>query len=51
MSSGAWIGYLIGALYFFGLEFGYGDAMCEVSGYGYVVIYYLNYAISFGQSA
>ena len=51
MSSGAWIGYLIGALYFFGLEFGYGDLMCELSGYGYVVIYYLNYAVSFGTSA
>ena len=51
MSSGSWIGYLIGALYYFGLEFGYGDLMCELSGYGYVVIYYLNYAISFGQSS
>ena len=50
-SAGSWVGYLIGALYFFGLEFGYGDLMCELSGYGYVVIYYLNYAVSFGTSA
>jgi hypothetical protein len=28
MSSGSWVGYLIGALYYFGLEFGYGDLMC-----------------------
>ena len=47
-SAGSWVGYLIGAVYFFGLEFGYGDTMCQVMGYGYVVIYYLNYAITFG---
>ena len=30
-SSGSWIGYLIGAVYFFGLEFGYGEYLCTAS--------------------
>ena len=34
-SANNWIGFLIGAIYYFGLEFGYGDLLCELSGYGY----------------
>ena len=49
--AGGFSGYLLGAIYYFGLEFGYGDLLCELSGYGYVVIYYLNLVITFGQSS
>ena len=45
-----WSGYLLAAVYYFGLEFGYADLMCELSGYGYVAIYWLNFAASFGAS-
>ena len=51
LGAGDWIGYAVGAVYFFGLEFGYGEYLCTASQYGYVVIYYLNYAIQFGQNA
>jgi len=50
-SSGSWVGYLIGAIYFFGLEFGYGEYLCTASQYGFYVIYYLNLAITFGQGS
>merc|ERR1712046_514732 len=50
-SANSWIGYLIGALYYFGLEFGYADVTCELSKYGYEVIYWLNFAITFGQGS
>jgi len=49
-SSNQWVGYAIAAAYFFGLEFGYGDYLCQASGYGYYVIYYLNIVVTFGQS-
>ena len=48
LGAGDWIGYAIGAAYYFGLEFGYGEYLCKASQYGYIVIYYLNFAISFG---
>ena len=47
----SWSGYLIAAVYYFGLDLGYADVMCQVFGYGNLVIYYLNLAITFGQSA
>ena len=50
-SSSSWLGYLIGAVYFFGLEAGYGDTLCELSGYSATVLYYLNLAITFGQGS
>lgn len=50
-SAPSFMGYLIGAIYYFGLEAGYGDLFCTLSGYGYQVIYYLNYAITFGQGS
>ena len=48
---GGWSGYALAALYYFGLEFGYADLMCELSQYGYMVIYYLNLAVTFGQGS
>ena len=49
--TGGWIGYVIAAVYYFGLDLGYADVLCTYSQYGYVVIYYLNVAITFGQNA
>ena len=51
LGAGDWIGYVVAATYFFGLEFGYGEYLCTASQYGFIVIYYLNIAISFGQSS
>ena len=48
---GGWSGYALAALYYFGLEFGYADLMCELSKYGYTAIYYLNFAVTFGQGS
>ena len=33
VGAGSWAGYATAAAYYFGLEFGYGDIMCEVFGY------------------
>ena len=35
------------ALYYFGLEYGYGDLMCEYSGYGYMAIDALSFLVDF----
>merc|ERR1711939_38972 len=50
-SSGSWVGFVIAALYYFSIEGGFGKELCEASGYGYLVIYYLNYALTFGQES
>ena len=47
--AGNWAGYAVAGGYYLGLEFGYGDLLCELMGYGYVVLYYLDLAITFGQ--
>ena len=47
--AGDWIGYLIAAIVFFGEDFGYGKALCRISEYGYVAIYYMNLIMSFGS--
>ena len=33
LGAGAWVGFVMAAAYYFGLEFGYADILCEVSGY------------------
>ena len=38
LGAGAWVGYLMAAAYYFGLEFGYADILCQVSGYVYVAV-------------
>ena len=38
LGAGAWVGYLMAAAYYFGLEFGYADLLCQVSGYVYVAV-------------
>ena len=50
LGAGGWIGYVVAAVYYFGLDLGYAETLCTISQYGYMVIYYLNIAISFGQS-
>merc|ERR1711924_381427 len=35
---GNWVGYLLAAAYYAGLEYGYGETVCETLGYGYVLI-------------
>lgn len=49
--SGSWIGYVIAAVYFFGLDLGYAEYLCMAAQYGYIVVYYLNYAVTLGQNA
>ena len=48
--TGGWIGYVIAAVYYFALDFGVGGYLCEGSKYGYIVIYWLNVVVSFGQA-
>lgn len=48
--TGGWIGYVIAAVYYFGLDFGYAEYLCTASQYGYIVIYWLNVVITFGQA-
>ena len=38
LGAGAWVGYLMAAAYYFGLEFGYAEILCTVSGYVYVAV-------------
>ena len=49
--TGGWIGFTVAAVYYFGVDAGYADTLCTLSQYGFVVIYYLNYAITFGQNS
>ena len=35
VGAGSWAGFAVAALYYFGLEYGYADLLCEYSGYGY----------------
>ena len=46
-----WLGYAVAALYFLGEDQGFGDQICEVSGYGYVVINALYQVIDFAPDA
>ena len=45
-----WIGYALAALYYVGEEYGFGDTLCEISGYGYVIIDALYQIIDFGDA-
>merc|ERR1719163_1605099 len=49
-SAGSWMGFLIAGIYYMSLDMGFGDTLCEASGYGYYAIYYLNFALNFGQT-
>lgn len=49
LSSGDWAGFLVSAVFFFAEDQGFGAEVCDASQYGYYAIYYLNYALTFGQ--
>lgn len=38
LSAGDWLGYAMAALYFFSIEFDFGDDVCNAMGYGYEII-------------
>ena len=48
---GDWIGYLIGALYYFSVEYNFGDTLCEILGYGYTVIDALQVLVTFTEAS
>ena len=48
---GDWIGYLIGALYYFSLEYDFGDQLCDALGYGYSVIDALQVLVTFTDAS
>ncbi len=48
---GGWIGYLYSAVYFVGLDYGYGQLLCDVSGYGYYAIDGINQIVSFAKKS
>ena len=37
-NANAWVGYLMAALYYWGEDAGWGDSLCELSGYAFDVI-------------
>ena len=51
MGLGGWIGFLFSAVYFVGLDFGYGEILCDVAGYGYYAIDGINQIVSFAKSS
>merc|ERR1711934_594603 len=38
LGAGGWVGYIMAAAYYFGLEFGYAEYLCQGSGYVYIAI-------------
>jgi hypothetical protein len=38
LSAGDWAGYGLAALYFFAIEYDFGDQLCNAMGYGYEII-------------
>jgi hypothetical protein len=45
-----WIGYAIAALYYMAEDQGFGDTLCEISGYGDVVVEALYKMVDFGTT-
>ena len=45
---GSWIGYALAGFDYFAEEYGYGELMCEIMGYGYVAIDALYFLVDFG---
>ena len=50
MGLGNWMGYALAAGYYIGLEFGAGEQICELFGYGYYVVDGLHWLVSFTSS-
>ena len=51
LGMGNWIGYLIGALYYFSLEYGFGDQLCSALGFGYTLIDALQVLVTFTDAS
>jgi hypothetical protein len=49
VGAGSWAGYAVASIYYFGLEYGYADMMCEYSSYGDTAIGFLSQFISFAS--
>ena len=43
----SWIGYFWAGVNYFGIEYGFGDILCQVFGYGYMVVDALRFLIDF----
>lgn len=44
-----WLGYFLAAFYYIGVDYEFGEDMCEVLGYGYYVVDGINYIIAFAK--
>ena len=48
LRSGSWAGFMIAAIYYFGIDVGYAEYFCIVTKYIYISIYWLNVLITMG---
>jgi len=51
MGLNAWLGYGLAALYYAGIDYGFGATVCEIVSYGYVVIDGMNYIVAFAKDS
>ena len=51
VGAGSWAGFAVAALYYFGLDYGYAEYMCEYSAYGAIAVEYLSFLIDFSGGA
>ena len=49
VGAGTWSGYAVASLYYFGLEFGYAEVMCQYSEYGAKATAFLSKFINFAS--
>lgn len=49
VGAGSWAGFAVAAVYYFGLEFGYADIMCQLSEYAFMAINFLTFFIDFAK--
>ena len=46
-----WIGYALAALYYFSVEYDFGETLCEIMGYGYEAIDALQVMVQFTETS
>ena len=46
-----WIGYALASLYYFSVEYDFGETLCEIMGYGYEVIDALQVMVQFTETS
>lgn len=51
MGLGNWAGYALSAGYYIGLDYGMGETVCEIFGYGYYIVDGLHWLIDFGADS